>query len=164
MGELITIGKIVNTHGLKGEVKVIPFTDDTNRFKKLKEAYINGELMNILSCKMQPGRVILKIEGINSIEEAEKFKNRMIEVSRDKAVKLPEGSFYVADLIECDVYDEEDNKLGKVFDVIFTGSNEVYWVKGEKEVLVPAIKDIVLDINIEEKKIIIKNLEKWQCE
>lgn len=162
MEEFITIGKIVNTHGLKGEVKVIPFTDDSNRFKKLKEVRINGKMMSVVSCKIQPGRVVLKIEGINSIEEAEKYKNQMIEVSRDKAVELPEGSFYVADLIACEVFDEDENQLGKVFDVIFTGSNEVYWVKGAKEVLVPAIKDVVLDVNIEEKKIIIKNLEKWQ--
>jgi 16S rRNA processing protein RimM len=162
MEELLAVGKIVNTHGLKGEVKVISLSDDDTRFKKLKDVYIDGKKEKIIGCKLQPGRVVLKIEGVETIEEAQKLKNKLIEVTRENAIKLPNDTYFVADLIGCTIYDEDKNDLGKIFDVLFTGSNDVYWVKGKKELLIPVLKDIVLDINIETKSVTIKNVEKWQ--
>jgi 16S rRNA processing protein RimM len=162
MEELLAVGKIVNTHGLKGEVKVISLSDDDTRFKKLKDVYIDGKKEKIIGFKLQPGRVVLKIEGVETIEEAQKLKNKLIEVTRENAIKLPNDTYFVADLIGCTIYDEDKNDLGKIFDVLFTGSNDVYWVKGKKELLIPVLKDIVLDINIETKSVTIKNVEKWQ--
>jgi 16S rRNA processing protein RimM len=162
MEELLAVGKIVNTHGLKGEVKVISLSDDDTRFKKLKDVYIDGKKEKIIGFKLQPGRVVLKIEGVETIEEAQKLRNKLIEVTRENAIKLPEDTHFVVDLIGCTIYDEDKNDLGKIFDVLFTGSNDVYWVKGKEELLIPVLKDIVLDINIETKTVIIKNVEKWQ--
>lgn len=164
MKEFLAVGQISKPHGIKGEVKVLPLTDDIRRFRKLKVACIEGEEKNILWCKLQADRVILKIEGIETIEEAEKYRNKYIMVKREDAVKLPKGSFFISDLVECTVYDTLGNEIGKMFEVIKTGSNDVYWVKGKKEVLIPAIKEIVLDIQINEKKIIIKPLGEWQDE
>lgn len=162
MEQFLTVGKIINTHGVRGELKVKPTTDDVNRFKSLKEAYIDEKEIVISGCKFQPGKVILKIEGIESIEEAERLKNKLIKVKREKAVQLPEDTYFAVDIIGCEVYEETGNKIGTVDDIIYTGSNDVYWVKGENEVLIPALKDIVLKIDINNKKIIIKPLDIWQ--
>lgn len=162
MKDFLSIGQIINTHGIKGEVKVYPLTDDIKRFRKLKYVYIDGAQREIVWCKLQSDKVILKIDGIETIEEAQRYRNKYIEVERENAVKLDEGEYFIADLIGCTVSDSKGNEFGKVYDVIKTGSNDVYWVKGNTEVLVPALKDVVLSINVEEGQIIIKPLEEWQ--
>lgn len=162
MKEILTIGQIINTHGIKGEVKVYPLTDDIRRFRKLKAVYIEGVLIKIAWCKLQSDRVIIKLEGIDSIEQAQRFKNKYLEVKREDAVSLSEGEYFIADLIGCTVVDEGKVVLGEVFDIIQTPSNDVYWVKGKTEVLVPALKDIVVNIDIEAREITIKPLEVWQ--
>ncbi len=162
MKDFLAVGQIINTHGVKGEVKVYPLTDDIRRFRKLKEVYIDGSIIKVLWCKLQSDKVILKLESIESIEQAQKYKNKYIEVKREDAVKLSEGEYFIADLIGCKVFDENNAELGEVYDVIQTPSNDVYWVKGTTEVLVPALKNIVSVIDVENKKIIIKPLEVWQ--
>lgn len=162
MKDFFAVGQIINTHGLKGELKVYPLTDDIKRFRKLKAVYINGVIYNITWCKFQNELIVLKIEGIDSIEEGLKYKNLYIEVKREDAVKPSEGRYFIADLIGCNVYDEESNHLGTVENVLQTGSNDVYIVKGKSEILIPAIKDIIISIDILEEKIVIKALNKWQ--
>lgn len=162
VNELLVVGQIVKTHGVRGEVKVLPMTDDVMRFKKLKKVFIDGEEKVINGCKFQSKRVILKISGIDTIEEAEKYKNKYLEIEREDAAELSEGHYYIADIIGCNVFDTDNKELGKVYDVIETGSNDVYWVKGgEEEVLIPALKDIVVDIDVCENKIIIKPVDEW---
>jgi 16S rRNA processing protein RimM len=162
MKEFMSVGQIGKTHGLKGEVKVFSLTDSLERFKKLKSVYIDGELRKVEGCKLQADKAILKIEGIDSIEQAELYRNKYLMVSREDAVKLPEGSYYVADLIGCSVYEEGGEELGKVYDVLHTPGNDVYWVKGNKEVLIPVLKDIVVSIDINKRVIIIKPVSEWQ--
>lgn len=162
MKDFFAVGQIINTHGLKGELKVYPLTDDIKRFRKLKEVYINGAVCNVTWCKFQSETLIMKIEGIDSIEEGLKYKNVYMEVKREDAVKLPEGRYFIADLIGCTVYDDENVLLGSVENVLQTGSNDVYIVKGKEELLIPALKDIVLSIDLLEQKIVIKALNKWQ--
>lgn len=162
MEQLLTVGKIINTHGIKGEIKVQSVTDDLERFKKLKKAYIDNSEITITNCKLQPGKVILKIEGIDKIEDAVRLKNKYIRIRREDAIELPEDSYFESDIIGCHVYDENGEELGTIDDIIYTGSNDVYWIKGEKELLIPAIKSIVLNIDVEGKKVIIKPLEVWQ--
>jgi 16S rRNA processing protein RimM len=162
MREFISIGQIINTHGLKGEIKIFPLTDDIRRFRKLNEVYIDKTINKIVWCKLQADKVILKIEGIDTIEEAQKLKDKYIEVKREDAVELSEGEYFIADIIGCTVYDENKIELGKVYDVIQTPSNDVYWVKGNTEILIPALKHIVISISTENKEIIIKPIEVWQ--
>lgn len=164
MKEYLSVGQIINTHGLNGEVKVFPLTDDIKAFKTLEKIFIDNKETHILDVKFQNDKVILKIEGIDSIEQAMKYKNKYIEVKRDDAEKLSEGSYFIADLIGCTVYDENGEDLGKIADVIQTKSNDVYWIKEKKELLIPALKDIVVNINIEEKKVIIKPVSQWMSE
>ncbi|MBU5590838.1 ribosome maturation factor RimM [Clostridium sp. MSJ-4] len=164
MKEYLSVGQISKPHGVKGEVKVIPLTDDIKRFRKLKKVHIDEEERAIIWCKFQADRVILKIEGIDTMEEAEKLRNKDIKVKREDAIKLPRDSYFIVDLLECTVYDTDENKIGKMYDVIKTGSNDVYWVKGEKEILIPAIKDVVVKIDIDSQRIVIKPIREWQYE
>lgn len=164
MKEILRVGKIVNTHGLKGAVKVIPLTDDPKRYNELEFVLIDGIKRNIENCKFQKDRVIVKVEGINSIEEAEKYKNKYMEIPREYAVPLEEDTYYIADIIGCTVYDTEGKNLGEVYDVIQTKNNDVYWIRKPKELLIPVLLDIVTDIDVENKKIVIKPVGEWQDE
>ncbi|MFW2488340.1 ribosome maturation factor RimM [Clostridium chromiireducens] len=164
MGILFKIGQIVNTHGIKGEVKVYPLTEDVNKFKQLKTVLVDGVEKEILGVKFQKDRVILKIEGIDSMNDAETYKQKYIEISRDNEPGLPPDTYYVSDLKECTVFDTNEKELGRVFDVISTPNNDVYWIKQPKELLIPVLRDIVLSVDIESKKIIIKPVGEWQDE
>ncbi len=163
MRELMSVGQITKPHGVRGEVKVFSLTDSLERFIELDKVYIDDKDVNITSVKLQKDRAILKIEGIDSIEEADLYRNKYLQVKREDAIKLPEGSYYVADLMDCYVYDTDGEELGKVYDVISTGSNDVYWVKseGKEDVLIPVLKTIVEEVDIENNKIIIKPLKVW---
>lgn len=158
----LTIGQIINTHGVKGEVKVFPLTDDIKRFRKLKNVIIDGAEKNITWCKLQGDRVILKLEGIDDMEAAVSLRSKYIEVTRENAVKLSEGRYFIADIIGCNVFDDNGILLGVIDNVIQTGSNDVYSVKGKEEILIPALKDIVIKIDIESRQIFIKSPDKWQ--
>lgn len=163
MKEYITVGQIINTHGLKGEIKIYPLTDDIKRFRKLKNVYIDNKETKITWCKLQSDKIILKLEGIDTIEAAQKLKEKYIEIKREDAVKLPEGRYFITDIMECTVFDETGKELGKVTNVIQTGSNDVYSVKGKDEdILIPALKSIVTKIDIENQTIVIKPLDTWQ--
>lgn len=164
MDKLFKIGQIINTHGIKGEVKVYSLTEDINKFKRLKTVLVGGVEKNILGVKFQKDRVILKIEGIDSMNEAETYKEKYIEVLRDKEPELPIDTYYVSDLKECTVYDTSGKELGRVFDVINTPNNDVYWIQEPKELLIPVLRDIVLSVDINLKKIIIKPVGQWQDE
>ncbi|MEG0306892.1 MAG: ribosome maturation factor RimM [Clostridium sp.] len=163
MKELMSVGQITKPHGVRGEVKVSSLTDSLERFKTLDKVYIDGVEIKITSVKLQKDRAILKIEGIDSIEQAEEYRNKYLEVKRENAIKLPKDSYYIADLMDCYVYDTDGEALGKVYEVIETGSNDVYWVKeeGKKDVLIPALKDIVEEVDIENNKIVIKPVKVW---
>lgn len=164
MREILRVGKILNTHGIKGEVKVLPLTDDPKRYDDLEFVLLDGKEVNVEGCKYQKDRVIVKLEGINTVEEAERLKNKYLEIPREYAVELEEDTYFIADIIGCTVYDTEGNNLGKIYDVIQTKNNDVYWIRKPKELLIPVLLDIVLDINVEEGKIIIKPVGEWQDE
>lgn len=164
MSEFLRVGKIVNTHGLKGEMKVISLTEDPRRFDDLDTVFIDGVERKLLGCKYQKDRIIVRIEGVDTIEEAEKYKTKVMEIPREKAIELEEDCYFIADLVQCYVYDTNGKELGKIDEVIQTKSNDVYWIKSPKELLIPVILDIVLDIDIENKKITIKPVGEWQDE
>jgi 16S rRNA processing protein RimM len=153
----LRIGKIINTQGIRGEIKVIPLTDDPGRFSELSHVLIDDEKLiqeDIEYVKYYKNFVLLKFKGLDSINDVEKYKNTYILVDRENAVTLPAGSYFICDLIGLEVVDENGKPLGHVEDVISTGSNDVYVVKqGEKEMLIPALKTVVKEIDIREGKI-----------
>lgn len=160
MEEVLNIGRIINTHGIKGEVKVSSLTDDPERYEKLKTVNMNlkgiKSVMTITSVKYFKDSVILKFKEINDMDAAEKLKGAMLFVERKDAIKLPEDSFFIGDIIGCEVFDEQRGSLGTVQEVLQTGSNDVYIVNGSgkyKDVLVPALKTVVRKVDIQNKRI-----------
>lgn len=159
MEELLQVGAITSTHGIRGEVKVFPTTDDVNRFKKLKEVVLDtGKeqlVLEIQGVKFFKQMVILKFKGIDNINDIEKYKGKNLYVTREHAVKLEKDEYFIADMIGCIVEDEEGKILGQLKDVMRTGANDVYVVENEegKELLFPAIKECVLKVDIEQAKI-----------
>ena len=154
MEELLIVGTITSTHGVKGEVKVYPRTDDVRRFKKLKEVFLDTGKEKIMlhpeSVKFFKQFVIIKFREFNSMNEVEGLKNKDLLVDRKNAVKLEEGEYFIADLIGLKVYRENGDLLGELTDVLQTGANDVYVVQKSdgKEVLLPAIKDCIKEVDI----------------
>ena len=166
MEEYIEIGQIVNTNGLHGLLKIKPFTDDITRFTKLKTIYIviKDKLIEhkIQEVKYIKNNVLLKLDGIDNVEEAEKLKNYYMKIKREDAIKLPQNSYFISDILNCSVYVEGKNELlGKIDDIFSTGSNDVYVVKTEngKQILLPAIKDVIKTVDIVNKKIVVNLIE-----
>ena len=161
MQEYLEIGQIVNTHVLKGFVKVVPFTDEIERFSQLKKLFIVYNKENIEfeieKIKYFKNMVILKLKGIEHINEVEKYKNCFLKIRREDAKKLDKNTYFIADLIGIKVYDEQGNNIGKLEDVFPTGSNDVYVVKDEKgkQILLPAISSVIKKIDLDEEKIIV---------
>ena len=159
--EYIEIGQIVNTNGLKGVVKVNPFTDDISKFEELKYVYIQlkSELkkVKIEQVRYNKNQVLLKLEGIDSIEEAEKYRNFYLKTEKESQEDLGEDTYYIVDLIGLDVYSDKNEYLGKIEDVFPTGSNDVYVVKDNlgKQILIPAIADVVKEVDLKNKKMTI---------
>lgn len=161
MLEYLSIGQIINIHGFKGEVKVYPLTDDMSRFKKLKEVFVeeNEQLIKYVveEIKFQSNVLVMKLKGIDTEEAANKLRNCYMKVDRKSAVKLPKDTYFICDLIDLEVYDEEGLLLGKVKDVLQTGSNDVYVVQTEgKDILIPALKEVVREIDIRNRKLVVK--------
>ncbi|KYO66789.1 ribosome maturation factor RimM [Thermovenabulum gondwanense] len=156
MKQYITVGRIISPWGVRGQVKVEPLTDDIERFKNLKEVFYEQEnCLEKLVIKevifLKKAFVVLKFEGVDDAKEAEKFRNKYIMVHRKDAVKLPEGRYFICDIIGLKVYTVDDEYLGEIINVIQTGANDVYVIKNKenKEILIPAIKEVVKNIDIE---------------
>ncbi len=164
--EYLEIGQIVNTQGLKGEVRIYPYTDDVKRFDKLKKIYVevNNEKirLNIQNVRYYKNLVIAKFENFDTIEQVEHYKGKYIFIDEEDKLKLPKDTYYIADLLDCVVIDNNTKEeLGKVVDVFSTKSNDVYVVKliQGNDICIPAIKDVILKIDISSKTIIINKIE-----
>ena len=156
MEQYLQVGIISSTHGIRGEVKVFPTTDDPARFKVLKNVILDTGKeqipMEIQGVKFFKQFVIVKFKGIDNINDIEKYKGKSLLVTRENASPLEEDEYYIADLIGMAVF-TEDGEFGVLKDVIETGANEVYVVDSKEhgEVLIPAIHDCILDVNVEEQ-------------
>ena len=165
MEEYCEIGQIVNTSGLKGILKIKPFTDDIKKFSNLKTIYIKTKSglteFKIEQVRYVKNMVMLKLAGIDTVEEAEKYRNLYIKILRDQEEELEEGSYYVVDILGCKVNTDANQELGKIVDVFQTGSNDVYVVKDEqgKQILLPAIKQVIKNVDIKNKIITVHLLE-----
>lgn len=161
MEQFFRVGVITTTHGVHGEVKVFPTTDDPQRFKKLKQVILdNGKEkkeLEITSVKFFKNLVILKFKDIDNINDVEKYKKADLLVTRKNAVPLKEGEYFIADLIGLKATSDEDEDLGILTDVIQTGANDVYVFskEGMQDLLVPKIPDCIKEVNIEEGTILV---------
>ena len=161
MEDMLQVGVITQTHGVRGEVKVFPTTDDVNRFKKLKQVILDTgkETMplEIQSVKFFKQFVILKFKGIDNINDIEKYKRCSLYVTREHAVALEEDEYFIADMIGMEVCTEDGNIFGTLKDVIETGANDGYVIENAEhgEVLVPAIKECIRSVDIEKGQMMI---------
>lgn len=155
MEDLLQVGVITTTHGVRGEVKVFPTTDDAARFKKLKQVILDTGKekieLEIAGVKFFKNLVILKFKGIDDINDVEKYRKKSLYVTRENAVKLKKDEYFIADLIGLKAISDEGEGLGIINDVLQTGANDVYVIKkeGAEELLVPAIKECVKNVDIE---------------
>lgn len=161
MENLLQVGVITSTHGVRGEVKVYPTTDDPARFKKLKKVILDTGKENIelevAGVKFFKNMVILKFKEFDNINDVEKYRQKTLWVTRENAVKLKKNEYFIADLIGLTVSTDENEEMGELVDVIQTGANDVYVIRmsdGE-EVLIPAIKDCIKEVDIEGRKMVV---------
>lgn len=165
MNSYLELGQIVNVKGLKGEVKVNPFTENIDRFEELKTVLIKFKNENkefeIEKVGYHKNQVILKFKGINTIEEAEKLRNSYILINRNDLEPLEEGVYYITDLLGLEVYTEDGTLIGKVDDIYNTGSNDIYVVKDDlgKQKLLPGIPEVLKNVDLEHGKIIVNLIE-----
>ena len=165
MEQFLRVGVISSTHGLKGEVKVFPTTDDMKRFKKLKHCVLQHKKemidLEVESCKFFKNLVILKFKGIDNINDVMMYKDCELFVTREHAVKLKKDEYFICDMIGAKVVTDEGENFGVLDEVLLTGANDVYVVKreGKKEVLLPAIKECILEVDVENRKMTVHVME-----
>ena len=165
MDKLLQVGVIATTHGVRGEVKVFPTTDDVSRFQTLKQVILDTGKekieLEISGVKFFKNMVILKFKGIDDINEVEQYRKKSLYVTRENAVELAENEYFIADLIGLAVTSDEGEDLGEVKDVLQTGANDVYVVETEegKEILLPAIPSCILSVDVEEGRMTVHILE-----
>ena len=165
MEQMLRVGVIANTHGVHGEVKVFPTTDSQERFLHLKKVILmtkRGQIpLEVIGVKFFKQFAILKFKGYDNINDIEMYKGCDLMVTREDAVPLEENEYYIADLLGMEVVTDEGKKLGVLKDVLQTGANDVYVVerKNGKEVLLPAIKQCILDVNLDEQKMTVHVLD-----
>lgn len=167
MAKYYNVGKIVNTQGIKGEIRVISSTDfPEERFRKGNILFIEDSPNNLIEVKVSSHRIhknfhLLTFVGINAINDVEKYKGKMLKISEDQLNDLDEGEFYYHEIIGCEVFTEDDEKIGKINEILSPGANDVWVVKrpGEKDLLLPYIVDVVKDVDIENRKVIVHLME-----
>ena len=155
MEDMFRVGVIANTHGIRGEVKVYPTTDDVTRYKKLKEVLLDTgkeyKTLEIASTRFFKNLVIVKFKGIDNINDIEMYKGRDLWIPREEGQELEEDEYYIADLLGMSVVLEDGQEFGTLKDVMETGANDVYIIDSAEhgEVLLPAIKECILDVDLE---------------
>lgn len=159
--EYYRIACIVRPHGVQGNVKLEPLTDNVNRFRGLQEAYLETDgkrtLVKLNGIGINPDAVTLHIEGVDTREEAEKLRGAYLCVDKTHAVRLPPDTYFVADLIGCTVTDTAGTAYGRITDVLETGANDVYVVEGGRSMMLPALKKVLHTVDVEQKRIVLNS-------
>lgn len=152
MKDIFEIGIIASAHGIKGEVKIFPYSNMPENFRKQKYFLYNGKKLYVKSVKLLTKFVVVKFNGVDTIEDAQAMKGIVISIEKENAAPLGENEYYMKDIIGCGVY-ENDNYLGDIKDIIETGGNDVYSVidHNKREILIPALKNVIKKIDIGKK-------------
>ena len=147
MKEFLDCGQIVNTHGVRGEVRIVPWADSPEFLCQFSTLYLDGAPRRVLSSRVHKGSVIAKLDVVDTVEEAMLLRDKTVQISRADA-KLPEGAFFLADIIGLNVVDEEGQLLGTLKEVLSPSVQQVYVIEGEREILIPAVPEFILETNI----------------
>lgn len=163
--DLISVGKIVAPHGVRGDVRVAILTDFPDRFHKLRTVHLdNGMILTVEGARRHKQFVLLKFKGFDTMSAAEQLRGQLIKVTREDVVVLPAGHYYFFDIIGLTVYTEAGENLGTITDILQTGSNDVYVTEGpgKKTLLIPALKEVVRHIDIPGKQMVVKLQEEYE--
>ncbi len=155
--QFLEAGQIVTTHGVRGTVKVLPWADGPEFLCLFDRVFINGQIYAVEGCSVQKTCALLKLSGVDTVEAAQALRNQVVQVNRDD-VELEEGAVFIADLLGLPVLADEQ-EIGKVADVMTMPGNDVYIVKGEHEYMIPAVKEFVLETNVDEGFVKVKLIE-----
>ena len=148
MKEFLDCGQIVNTHGIHGEVRIVPWADSPDFLCRFSTLYVDGKPIEVASRRVHKGSVIARLRGVDTVDQAMALKGKTAQIRRADA-KLPSGAFFLADIIGLDVVDENGNKLGILKEVLSPSLQQVYVVEGEREIMIPAVPEFILETNIE---------------
>lgn len=165
MGEKVRVGQIVNTQGLRGDVRVYPLTDYKERFEELEHVYLedNGdEKLEIEKIRYKNQLVLLKFKGLNNINDVEKFKDKYLVIEKEDMRDLPKDTYYISDLLGSEIIDQDDSCIGKLIDVIQNAAQDIYVVENKinkKKIFIPVVKEFVKEVNTQDKKIRVKLIE-----
>ena len=164
MSRMITIGKISKIHGRKRELKCLVLTDFPERFFDLERVFLEKDddirLVHVDGVRFHKNSAILSFEEVHNLNEAEELKGYYLKIPENEAILLPEGHFFMHEIMGIDVYTDEGEHLGQIEDILTTGSNDVYVVgRGSDEILIPSIQDVVKEIDLDEKKMTIHIIE-----
>ena len=160
--EYLKLGQIVSVVGIKGELKVYPYTDNANRYDELKEIIIDDNIYKIEKVRYKNDNiVVLKLEGINDRNTSETFRGKYIFIDKKEAKTLSEGTYYIFDLIGIDVFDEDDKNLGKVLNVIQNKSQDLYEIQKAdgNTLLLPAVEEFIINVDVKNRKMIVRLIE-----
>lgn len=147
--QLLETGEIVSTHGIQGEVKILPWADGPDFLLDFDTFYLKGKPYEVLSSRVHKTCVLARLKGVDTPEQAALLRGQVVSIDRSQ-VSLPQGRVFIADLIGCRVLDEEDREIGKIQDVLTMPSSDVYVIQGEKRYMIPAVKEFVREINVQE--------------
>lgn len=158
MKKYLEAGKIVNTHGIKGEVKIQPWADSAEFLMQIKTFYIDEKPLKLISGRVHKEFLIAQLEGVSDVNEAMVLKNKTVFINRSD-VKLPKGSFFIQDIIGATVFDESGNEIGKLADVLEMPASNVYVVSGDREILIPAIPEFVLKTDVNTGSVVVRLID-----
>ena len=156
--QFLEAGQIVNTHGIRGEVRIMPWADSALFLKRFKTFYIDNKPVRVISSRVHKDMLIAQLEGITDINAAMPLKNKVVFIDRADA-RLPKGSFFIQDILGARVVDENGAEVGKLTDVLDVPRGQIYEVKGETEHLIPAVPEFILDVNADEGIITVRLIE-----
>ena len=158
MENKLIVGEITKPQGVMGELKVRPYTDDANRFKKLKSVYIDGVEYGIIRVRVAPDAVFLVLKGVADRNSAELLRGKMLEVARENCVPLDEGKYFIVDVLGSSLETENGVVLGTIFDIVTSGRKDIYYAKTKdgKSLVFPLLKDVLVEIDINAKKVVVK--------
>ena len=158
MKEYLDCGQIFNTHGVRGEVRIVPWADSPDFLCQFSTLYLDGAPRRVLSSRVHKGSVIAKLEGADTVEDAMLLRDKTVQIRRADA-KLPEGTFFLADVIGLKVVDEAGQTLGTLKEVLSPSVQQVYVVEGEREIMIPAVPEFILETNITDGYIKVRLIE-----
>ena len=158
MNEFLDCGQIVNTHGIHGEVRIVPWADSPDFLCQFSTLYVDGRALEVTASRVHKGSVIARLQGVDTVEAAMTLKGKTVQLCRADA-KLPEGAFFLADIIGLDVVDENGNKLGTLREVLSPSVQQIYVVEGQWEIMIPAVPEFILETNIEAGYIRVRLIE-----